>query len=183
MARLAAVQPSEFRDVLVEAFAVNERMNQLLLEHLDPCAWQARPPAGRGRTIAAIFAHVHNVRTKWLRLSAPHLKLPGRLDRRRLTRKQAGAALAESARRCSQMLAEALAGADGRVNSFLRDGWARPWPPGAAMVVYIISHEAHHRGPVSMLAHQLGFPLPVEAASGIWNWEKLWKECGFTNPR
>jgi hypothetical protein len=27
-----------------------------------------------------------------------------------------------------------------------------------------------------MLAHQLGFPLPKEVASGIWNWEKLWKE-------
>jgi hypothetical protein len=31
---------------------------------------------------------------------------------------------------------------------------------------------------VCMLAHQLGFPLPGEVASGIWNWEKLWKECG-----
>jgi hypothetical protein len=30
-----------------------------------------------------------------------------------------------------------------------------------------------------MLAHQLGFPLPTKVASGIWNWEKLWKECGF----
>jgi uncharacterized damage-inducible protein DinB len=183
MARLAVVPPSEFRQVLVEAFAVNERMNQLLLEHLDHRAWQARPPGGKGRTIAAIFTHVHNIRTKWLRLSAPHLKLPGRLDRRRLTQKQARAALAKSARRCSQMLAEALMGADASVKSFLRDGWARPWPPGAAMFAYMISHEAHHRGQVSMLAHQLGFPLPVQAAYGIWNWEKLWKECGFTNPR
>jgi hypothetical protein len=31
---------------------------------------------------------------------------------------------------------------------------------------------------VCMLAHQLGFPLPNEVAYGIWNWEKLWKECG-----
>ena len=29
-----------------------------------------------------------------------------------------------------------------------------------------------------MLAHQLGFPLPNEVAFGIWNWEKLWKQCG-----
>jgi len=28
-----------------------------------------------------------------------------------------------------------------------------------------------------MLAHQLGSALPKEAANGIWNWEKLWKEC------
>lgn len=183
MARLARVPPSEFPRVLLEIFAVNERMNQLVLEHLDHRAWQAKPPGGKGRTIAAIFAHVHNIRAKWLRLSAPHLEPPARLDRRRLTRKQASAAMARSARRLAQMLAEALTRTDGRIQSFHRDGWARPWPPGAAMIAYMITHEAHHRGQVCMLAHQLGFPLPAKAAHGIWNWEKLWKECGFTHPR
>jgi uncharacterized damage-inducible protein DinB len=47
----------------------------------------------------------------------------------------------------------------------------------------MISHEAHHRGQVCMLAHQLGFPLPTKAGAGMWVWEKLWKECGFTHPR
>jgi len=183
VARLSIVPTSEFSRVLLETFAVNERINQLLLEHLDPRVWQAKPPGRNGRTIGAIFAHVHNIRCKWLRLSAPHLKLPARLDRTRLTQKQARAALARSARRCSQMLAEALAGIEGRVETFLRDGWAKPWPPGAAMVAYMISHEAHHRGQVCMFAHQLGFRLPVKAAYGIWNWEKLWKQCGFTYPR
>jgi hypothetical protein len=42
----------------------------------------------------------------------------------------------------------------------------------------LAGHEAHFRGQVCMLAHQLG--LPNEVASGIWNWEKLWKECGST---
>jgi len=42
------------------------------------------------------------------------------------------------------MLTEALDG--GRVRQFRRDGWSRPWPAGAAMVAYMISHEAHHRG-------------------------------------
>jgi hypothetical protein len=34
-----------------------------------------------------------------------------------------------------------------------------------------------------MLAHQLGFPLPIKAAYGIWVWEKLGKRCGFTRAR
>ena len=42
------------------------------------------------------------------------------------------------------MLTEALDGR--RVRQFRRDGWSRPWPAGAAMVAYMISHEAHHRG-------------------------------------
>ena len=183
MARLAAPAAIDFCQALLETYAVNDRMNQILLEHLDSGAWRAKPPRRKGRTIAAIFAHVHNIRRKWLRLSAPHLKLPAPLDRARCTQKQARAALAESAARCSEMLAQALAGPDGRVRNFRRDGWARPWPVGAAMFTYMVSYDAHHRGQVCMLAHQFGLALPIQAAYGIWNWDRLWRECGFTHPR
>ncbi|MGA2203911.1 MAG: DinB family protein [Terriglobales bacterium] len=161
----------------VQIFAANDRMNQILIEHLDPAAWRAKPP-GKARPIVAIFTHMHNVRCKWVRLTAPHLKVPPQLDRAHCTPQQARAGLAESAARCAEMLAEALGGGGGRVEKFRRDGWARPWPVGLEMLCYMLSHEAHHRGQVCMLAHQLGFPLPTEVASGIWNWEKLWKECG-----
>jgi uncharacterized damage-inducible protein DinB len=161
----------------VRIFAANDRMNQLLIERLDPAVWGAKPP-GKVRTIAAIFTHMHNVRTKWIRLTAPHLEVPSQLNRVQCTPQQARAGLAESAARCSEMLAEALGGDGGRVEKFHRDGWAKPWPVGLEMLCYMISHEAHHRGQVCMLAHQLGFALPNEVMSGIWNWEKLWKECG-----
>jgi uncharacterized damage-inducible protein DinB len=179
---LASVMTSNFAQEMARAYAVNDRMNQIVLEHLDPRAWRASPPGGGGRTIAGIFAHVHNIRCKWLRLSAPHLKLPARLDRTRCTQKQAQAALGDSAARCCQMLAEALSAPQGHVQTFLRDGWARPWQPGAAMFAYMITHDAHHRGQICMLAHQLGFPLPFQAGPGIWGWEKLWKTCGFEIP-
>ena len=166
---------------VVQIFAVNERMNQVILEHLDPAAWNAKlpiKPAGSVRTIAAIFTHMHNVRTKWIRLTSPHLTVPAQLNRARCTPEQASGALAESAARCGEMLAEALG--DGGVKEFFRDGWAKPWPVGPEMLCYMISHEAHHRGQVCMLAHQLGYPLPMKVISGIWNWEKLWKGCGAT---
>ena len=161
----------------VRIFAANERMNQMILEHLDAAAWNAKPP-GKARSIAAIFTHVHNVRTKWVRLTAPHLKVPRQLQRAECTPRQARAGLAESAARCGEMLAEALGGGGGRIKKFVRDSWARPWPVGPEMLCYMISHEAHHRGQVLMLAHQMGFPLPKQVMYGIWNWEKLWKECG-----
>ena len=162
----------------VRIFAANDRMNQLLIEHLHPSAWLAKPP-GNTRPIAAIFTHMHNVRVKWIRLTAPHLKVPAQLQRAHCTSRQARAALARSAVRCAGMLEEALAGASGgRIKKFHRDGWASPWPPGPEMLCYMLSHEAHHRGQVCMLAHQLGFPLPANVTSGLWNWEKLWRECG-----
>ena len=158
-------------------FAANERMNQMILEQLNPAAWNAKPP-GKARSIAAIFTHVHNVRTKWVRLTAPNLKVPRQLDRAHCTPKQARVGLAESAARCEEMLAEALGGSGGRIQKFVRDGWARPWPVGPEMLCYMLAHEAHHRGQVLMLAHQLGHPLPKPVMYGIWNWEKLWKESG-----
>jgi uncharacterized damage-inducible protein DinB len=120
---------------------------------------------------------MHNVRSKWIRLTAPHLKVPAQLHRAHCTPQQARAGLAESAARCAEMLAEALGSGEGRVEEFRRDGWARPWPVGPEMLCYMLSHEAHHRGQVCMLARQLGFPLPKQVAYGIWNWEKLWEEC------
>src|SRR5216683_1512838 len=100
---------AEIRDTLLETYASNDAMNQLILSHLDPRAWRAQPPGqkGSGRTIAAIFAHLHNVRCKWVRLTA------------------------------------------------------------------------HHRGQILMLAHQLGYRAH-KAMYGIWHWEKLWKQAGFT---
>jgi uncharacterized damage-inducible protein DinB len=47
------------------------------------------------------------------------------------------------------------------------------------MCAYMISHEAHHRGQVCMLAHQLGFPLPTQATAAMWNWEKLGKDLAL----
>ena len=163
-------------------FAANERINQLLIEHLDPAAWTAKP-LGNVRTIAAIFTHMHNVRTKWIRLTAPHLKVPAQINRSHCTPEQAGKALAESAARCEQMLADVDAGRIHKgkgIQQFVRDGWAKPWPAGPAllteMLSYMLAHEAHHRGQISMLAHQLGCPLSNAFTSEMWNWEKLWKE-------
>lgn len=173
----------ETRKVLIEAFAVNEAINQVLLAKLDANVWLAGGSNKNVRTVAAIFCHVHNIRRKWLRLSAPHIKLPAELDRKSCTQNQAKKALAASAKLCGRMLTEALSGERSRAPKFMRDGWARPWPMGAAAVVYMISHEAHHRGQVCMLAHQLGFPLPGRVTAEMWNWESLWRRCGFPGPR
>ena len=148
----------------VRIFATNDRVNQLVIAKLDPAAWQAKPP-GKVRSIAAIFCHMHNVRAKWIRLSTPQLKVPAQLKRSDCTMQQASAALAESAVRCGEMLAVA--------REFRRDGWAKPWPVGPEMLCYMIAHEAHHRGQVCLLAHQLGYRLPDEVTAGMWSWERM----------
>jgi uncharacterized damage-inducible protein DinB len=164
-------------EAAVRVFAANERMHQMLIEALDPIAWTAKTPGGV-KTIAAIFTHVHNVRTKWVRLTAPHLGVPAQLNRARCTQEQAQAGLAESAARCGEMLAEAFRG-DERVKVFRRDALTPPMPVGVEMLCYMLAHEAHHRGQALMLAHQMGFELPYAVSDGIWNWERIWRECGW----
>jgi uncharacterized damage-inducible protein DinB len=178
---------ADLAEVLVETYSINDAMNQLLLEHLDPRAWRATLPGPgvtrktrNGRTIAAIFAHLHNNRLVWIRNSAPHLKCPAPLDPHRCTMKQAAAAHKKSAAQCLRMLTDALSENPGRRVTQFNRGWAQVWPAGAAMFSYMFSHEAHHRGQIIQLAHQLGYRLPPQAWGGIWNWNKLWKQAGHT---
>ena len=172
------------RDVLLETYLVNDAMNQLLLAHLDPRAWRAQPPGAEGgsaRTIASIFAHLHNNRLTWLRNSAPHLKCPARLDPDRCSMKQAAGAHTKSASQCLRMLTDALSYQPKRKVTKFSRGWGRKWPAGGTMFAYMFSHEAHHRGQILMLAHQLGYRFPDTAMAGIWDWDKLWKQRGLPN--
>jgi len=172
----------ELRDVLLETWAAGDAMNQHLLKELDRRAWRIEVKGvggDEGRTIAAIFAHMHNCRVNWLRYNAPHLKAPAKLDPLRCTMRQAASALSRSAGLCGRMLADALSDApDRKVKKFAR-GWGRAWPAGGTMFGYMFAHEAHHRGQILLLAHQLGYRLTRESAGGIWNWDRIWKEQGF----
>jgi uncharacterized damage-inducible protein DinB len=160
-------KPVALDKALVEAFAVNERMNQFLLENLDEKAWRAEPPGGKGRTIAAIVAHIHNVRHMWLTVSAKGPEIPDKLDRSTVTLAQARRALARSGKAMRRLLESSLS-AGGRVKDF---------PHGVvAFFAYAISHDAHHRGQICQLARQTGFPLANEVTYGMWDWPKRQKE-------
>jgi len=163
--------PFDIARSLQESYAVNERINQYLFENLPDAAWNAEPPGGKGRTIAAITAHMHNVRHMWLVAAAKGGTLPDKLDRATVTKKEAMQALAESATCCARLLEESLQHPEGKVKGFR--------PDVVGMLGYLISHDAHHRGQICALARQLGYPLPKQATFGMWEWGTRWKECGF----
>jgi hypothetical protein len=61
---------------LLNAFNTNNRINHYLIDHLPAAAWKASPPEGKGRTIQAIVAHMHNVRVMWLPLRPRAARYP-----------------------------------------------------------------------------------------------------------
>lgn len=157
----AASAPFFLPQALLEAFHTNDVINQYLLENLPEAVWRAEPPGGKGRTVAAIVAHIHNVRVMWLKAAAKGSKIPGQLDRATVTPEQAARALAQSERALSAVLKSALEN-EGRVKGFR--------PDVAGFVGYLIAHDAHHRGQICMLARQVGHPLAQKAVFGMWEW-------------
>jgi uncharacterized damage-inducible protein DinB len=145
---------------LLDSFNTNNRINQYLIDNLPPAAWKAKPADGKGRTIAAIVAHMHNVRVMWLKASKAE-EIPAQLDRATVTPGQAMRALESSRRALSVVISHALE-SDGRVKSFR--------PDVAGFLGYLIAHDAHHRGQITMLARQVGHPLPQKAMFGMWEW-------------
>jgi uncharacterized damage-inducible protein DinB len=145
---------------LLDSFNTNNRINQYLIDNLPPAAWKAKPADGKGRTIAAIVAHMHNVRVMWLKASKAG-EIPAQLDRATVTPGQAMRALESSRHALSVVISHAL-DSDGRVKSFR--------PDVAGFLGYLIAHDAHHRGQITMLARQVGHPLPQKAMFGMWEW-------------
>jgi uncharacterized damage-inducible protein DinB len=146
---------------LLNAFDTNDRINQYLIENVAPAAWKAKPPDGKGRTISAIVAHMHNVRVMWLKVSAKGSEVPSQLDRATVTPAQAVRALEQSREALSKLIGRALQ-TDGRIKGFR--------PDVAGFLGYLIAHDAHHRGQIAMLARQVGHPLPQKVTFGMWEW-------------
>jgi len=146
---------------LLNAFNTNNRINQYLFDNIPPAAWKAKPPENKGRTVAAIVAHMHNVRIMWLKTAAKGSEIPGQLDRATVTPGQALRAIEQSRLALSVVISAALDG-DGRVKGFR--------PDVAGFLCYLVAHDAHHRGQIAMLARQVGHPLPQKAMFGMWEW-------------
>jgi uncharacterized damage-inducible protein DinB len=159
--------PIDLGRALVEAYQTNERINQVLLEAIDPAVWRAMPPCSKRRNIATAFAHIHNVRCMRLKMLARAHERPAALDRADVTAAQAKVALAESAAAMVRLIERSLS-TGGHVPDHR--------PDVVALVCAAITHDAHHRGQICHWARQLGAPLTPEQALKMWEWDKRWIE-------
>jgi uncharacterized damage-inducible protein DinB len=146
---------------LLHAFNTNNRINQYLIDNLPPAAWNADPPGGKGRSIPAIVAHMHNVRVMWLKASNKNGEIPASLNRANVTPTQALRAMEKSRQALCVVISRAIE-SDGRVKGFR--------PDVVGFIGYLIAHDAHHRGQIAMLARQAGHTLPQKAMFGMWEW-------------
>jgi uncharacterized damage-inducible protein DinB len=159
----------DFKQSLLNTLAINQKANELLLANVSDAVWQMPTPTGKGRTIAAIASHMHNVRLMWLSAADKTAKLPAKLDGEKSSREEVSHALRNSAAAISKLIEKGLADPAGKVPNFK--------PDVVAFVGYLIAHDAHHRGQIAMLARQLGHPIPAKTGFGMWEWGTLSKEA------
>lgn len=149
-------------EALLSAYATNQEITDYLLEQLDDDAWRAEAPSGKGRTIAAIVAHMHNVRLMLLKMSKAK-RVPPQLDRFKVTKAQARKGLQSSYEAMAELLSDAL-DEGGRVAGIHREV--------AGLYTQLVNHDAHHRGQICMQARLAGYPLSQDAQLGLWDWSR-----------
>jgi uncharacterized damage-inducible protein DinB len=150
---------SDLQAQIVESWQIHNRVNLYLLEAIDPDAL-TRSLNEMGRTVAALFAHMHNVRLMWLKPAAASL-LDG-LDKLEddATRPQIDRALKQSGDAVAKLLEQSAA--TGKVKSFKRGV--------VPFLGYLIAHESHHRGQIGWILKYTGHPLDRTIAFGLWDW-------------
>jgi len=150
-------------DALLKAYSASARINQYLVQQLDPAIWQAPAPGPRTRTIAAQVAHLHNCGLRYLERTAPGFPVPAELDRRRVTRAQAVRALGAKRKAVLAIVGGALK--DGsKIVGFHQDA--------AGYLTYYMLHDAHTRGQIVLQARLLGHPITQKTMIGMWAFSK-----------
>src|SRR5687767_825139 len=162
-----AREPVDLSAALLNAWRVNERINQELLNLVAPHIWRAFPQSSKRRNIATSFAHIHNVRCMRIKMSHSRVAVPERLDRAEITPDDARKALAVSADAMAQLIRLGL-DSGGHVPNYR--------PDVVAMVCGAMVHEAHHRGQISHWCRELGIPITPEQSLMLWEWDKLHKQ-------
>jgi uncharacterized damage-inducible protein DinB len=151
----------EITQQIVESWEINNRINLFLIDAVEQ-EWLEAKSASGGRTAGEQFAHIHNVRLMWLKAADPQL-LTGleKLDKGGLTKEILRASLVKSSEAVATLLGNALT-RDGRVKNFK--------PHAVAFFGYLVSHESHHRGQITLTMKQAGHPLDKKTLYGLWEW-------------
>jgi uncharacterized damage-inducible protein DinB len=171
--------------LLLDAWRINDRVTTFLVEQIPAALWGAALPGSPRRTVRNIAAHLHNSRCSWMKsLSVgTGVSIPPRVDANKAIGRTVCRALERSGVQIRLMLEAGLqnGGEFPHVSSAFFYG---AMPRNVSLfVAYAVSHEAHHRGQILLMARELGQRLPREVVGGLWQWSSRLKETRPKNTR
>lgn len=153
-------------DQLADAWLVNHRVMLRLLDGLTPEALAATLSTRGGRTVGQQLVHVYEVRRA--HLESADRELAKGLPKVARERGDDLPLLRDVFERSGEAIAEAIrksAATDGKGKGFRRGA--------AALVTYLVAHDAHHRGHLLLTMKQCGVRRPKDLQMGLWDWNKV----------
>jgi uncharacterized damage-inducible protein DinB len=155
-------------DPIVIAWLTHCKLQKTMLDAIPQEALLDRP-LSNGRTVGAMWAHIHNNRLSWLEPAAPDL-LAGieKIGKEQTNDKpRISAALAASGQAITALLERSIAeeSLPGKVSKVPGFG-GHP----ASFLGYLVAHEAYHHGEIGLALAQSGHPLDRKVSYSIWDW-------------
>ncbi len=144
-----------------DALATSNRVTTYLLEAISADALGG-VSASKGRSVGAMFAHLHNTRLMWLEAAAKDLRAGlVKIEKERTGEPELlRECLDASARAVDELVRRAIEG--GRIVGFRG--------PPAVFVGYLIAHDGYHWGEIGIALTQSGYPLDRKVGYGMWEW-------------
>ena len=161
---MATGRPLDVEQEVIEAFRHSGLVTEYLASALPATIWHAMPPGGRGRSIAAIIAHMQGVRCTFARMGGARPG-PPKLNKRSVTPAKASRAFRQSTDDLVQLFEAAFASRRPRGHGLPRRV--------VDMLTYLMQHDAHHRGQICMLARDLGHEFSGDDTMRLWGWKKI----------
>jgi uncharacterized damage-inducible protein DinB len=168
----------EMDNAILDGWRANSRATSYLVENLPADAWQAALPDSPRKTIRSIAAHLHNSRRLWFKSLAKFdsFRMPARVDPIKVAPAALLKALESSHRQMLRLLEAGIENGGDFPGVTSRFIWGAMPRNVLLFLAYAVSHEAHHRGQILLVARVAGHRLPSKLAGGLWQWSSRLRE-------
>jgi len=160
---MPAGRPLNLEEEFLEGFELCGRATEYLIRAVPDRLWHLPAPAGKGRTIGAIVAHIYSVRRTFAKMGGA--RVGPSLDRKLIAQVHVQKALHHINGALTDLFRGALDDGRTRVKGMPRRAINMMW--------YLVQHDAHHRGQIATRARELGHTFASQDMARIWGWSKL----------
>jgi uncharacterized damage-inducible protein DinB len=147
---------------ILDTWNIRNRITLYVLDSIAPEALSSTS-SSKGRSVGAMFAHIHNSRLMWLEVAGKeYMEGLSKLEKQDQQSKEQLHSALEASGKAIELLIQKGIEAGGKIKGFK--------PHATAFLGYMISHDAYHIGEIGMALKQAGHPLDDKISYGMWEW-------------